>query len=189
MAIGDNIRSARKLKGLTQKELAQRLGISPVGIAQWENGIRNPKHESVKRIADALGVSVTVIYGLPAKETAEQQRALERFLDESVDSQGNIDPDRFADAKYNDLGKLSKLTDELYLTSLKGWGDIDLLNVIVGSFNVLNRVGKIEAVKRMADLETNPRYSTVVEYHQEQLEESPQDAAGDAPEDTDPKKD
>ena len=45
MSIGDNIRTVRKLQGLTQKELARRLGISPVGVAQWENGLRNPKHE------------------------------------------------------------------------------------------------------------------------------------------------
>lgn len=79
MSIGDNIRTVRKLQGLTQKELARRLGISPVGVAQWENGLRNPKHETIKRIASALGVSVTVLYGLPAKETADQQEALEKF--------------------------------------------------------------------------------------------------------------
>ena len=158
MSIGDNIRTVRKLQGLTQKELARRLGISPVGVAQWENGLRNPKHETIKRIASALGVSVTVLYGLPAKETADQQEALEKFLDESVDNQGNIDPNRFADAKYGDLGKLANMTDELYLSSLKGWTDFDLLNVIAGSFNALNRVGKIEAVKRIADLETKYRH-------------------------------
>ena len=171
MSIGDNIRTVRKLQGLTQKELARRLGISPVGVAQWENGLRNPKHETIKRIASALGVSVTVLYGLPAKETADQQEALEKFLDESVDNQGNIDPNRFADAKY--------------LSSLKGWTDFDLLNVIAGSFNALNRVGKIEAVKRIADLETNPRYYKIPPYDSE----NSQDAAGDTPKDTPPKND
>ena len=185
MSIGDNIRTVRKLQGLTQKELARRLGISPVGVAQWENGLRNPKHETIKRIASALGVSVTVLYGLPAKETADQQEALEKFLDESVDNQGNIDPNRFADAKYGDLGKLANMTDELYLSSLKGWTDFDLLNVIAGSFNALNRVGKIEAVKRIADLETNPRYYNIPQYDSE----NSQDAAGDTPKDTPPKND
>ena len=173
MSIGDNIRTVRKLQGLTQKELARRLGISPVGVAQWENGLRNPKHETIKRIASALGVSVTVLYGLPAKETADQQEALEKFLDESVDNQGNIDPNRFADAKYGDLGKLANMTDELYLSSLKGWTDFDLLNV------------KIEAVKRIADLETNPRYYKIPPYDSE----NSQDAAGDTPKDTPPKND
>ena len=175
MSIGDNIRTVRKLQGLTQKELARRLGISPVGVAQWENGLRNPKHETIKRIASALGVSVTVLYGLPAKETADQQEALEKFLDESVDNQGNIDPNRFADAKYGDLGKLANMTDELYLSSLKGWTDFDLLNVIAGSFNALNRVGKIEAVKRIADLETNPRYYKIPPYDSENSQDAAED--------------
>ena len=40
MSIGKLIRDARKKKGLTQKELGERLGISDVSVAQWENGLR-----------------------------------------------------------------------------------------------------------------------------------------------------
>ena len=80
MNFSDKIKYQREQNHLTQKELARRLGISPVGVAQWENGLRNPKHETIKRIASALGVSVTVLYGLPAKETADQQEALEKFF-------------------------------------------------------------------------------------------------------------
>ena len=63
MTIGERIKIVRKEKGITQRELGDRLGISDVGIAQWEKGKRNPKADTVKRIADALEVPVEFILG------------------------------------------------------------------------------------------------------------------------------
>ena len=57
MTTGERIRNARVAQNMTQKELAKRLGISPQGIVQWENGSRHPKTDSLKRIAAALDVS------------------------------------------------------------------------------------------------------------------------------------
>lgn len=54
MAIGSFLQYARKKKGLTQRQLAERLNISPVGVAQWEKDKRNPKADTMKRIALAL---------------------------------------------------------------------------------------------------------------------------------------
>ena len=39
---------------MTQKELAQKLGLSFQSIAQWENDLRNPKVETLRKIANAL---------------------------------------------------------------------------------------------------------------------------------------
>ena len=54
--IGRKIKDTRKRVGMTQTEVAGKMGVSYQTVAQWENGLRNPKPESVKRIADALGV-------------------------------------------------------------------------------------------------------------------------------------
>lgn len=56
MTIGERIRAARKKAGLTQNELAEKLGISQTGIGQWELGLRNPKIESIKKIASVLEI-------------------------------------------------------------------------------------------------------------------------------------
>ena len=63
MTTGDRIKEARKAAGITQAQLANKLGISYVGVSQWENNLRNPKHETLKRIASALGVSVGSLLG------------------------------------------------------------------------------------------------------------------------------
>ncbi len=55
MTTGQRIKEARKRAGMTQKELALKLGIPFQGISQWENDLRNPKYETLRRIADALG--------------------------------------------------------------------------------------------------------------------------------------
>lgn len=56
---GTRIKTARKAVGMTQIELASKLGISYVGVSQWERDLRHPKYETLKRIADALGCAVT----------------------------------------------------------------------------------------------------------------------------------
>ena len=52
--IGKRIRDARKAAGLTQEELAERIGTSSVAVAQWETGRRNPKMGTVSKLAAAL---------------------------------------------------------------------------------------------------------------------------------------
>lgn len=56
MTIGQRIKAARLSAGMTQQELADKLGISFVGVSQWENDKRNPKRETLDKIAKVLGV-------------------------------------------------------------------------------------------------------------------------------------
>lgn len=58
MTTGELIKAARKKAGMTQAQLAEKLGISYVGVSQWENDLRNPKLDTLQRIAAALGVPV-----------------------------------------------------------------------------------------------------------------------------------
>lgn len=66
---GDLIREARLNANMTQKELAAILGIPYQGIGQWERGVRKPKIETIRMIAQALGVDV---YSLADFDTASQ---------------------------------------------------------------------------------------------------------------------
>lgn len=62
MTIGSNIKRYRKLKGLTQKELANKVGLSIVTIQKYETGKREPKNIIIKNIADALNISSVDLY-------------------------------------------------------------------------------------------------------------------------------
>ena len=61
--IGEKIREIRKARGLTQKELGEKAGIAEPTIRRYELGKLNPKIETVKKIADALGVDMNALYG------------------------------------------------------------------------------------------------------------------------------
>lgn len=37
--LGKRIAALRKEKGMTQEELAEKLGVSPQAISKWENGV------------------------------------------------------------------------------------------------------------------------------------------------------
>ena len=79
MSSGDFIRAIRKGRGLTQKELGERLGLSPQSIAQWENGLRKPKRESIEKIAAALGVDAIEL--LDGKEKEREIQKQKEFLE------------------------------------------------------------------------------------------------------------
>ncbi|WP_020599874.1 helix-turn-helix domain-containing protein [Spirosoma panaciterrae] len=54
--IGQQIREARKAKGLTQKELGEKLGVSESTVNQYESGKQNLTVDTITKIAEALGV-------------------------------------------------------------------------------------------------------------------------------------
>ncbi len=54
------LHKARQEAGLTQKELAARMGISQVCITQLERGRRNPTYTTLARYARACGKKVAI---------------------------------------------------------------------------------------------------------------------------------
>ncbi len=63
LTIGENIKKYRKAKGFTQKELAESVGVAAITIQQYERNVREPKMDTVVRLAQALGISVADLYG------------------------------------------------------------------------------------------------------------------------------
>lgn len=52
--ISDTIAQKRIEHGLTQKELAEKIGCYPKDVCRWENNVRRPSTESLVKIAKAL---------------------------------------------------------------------------------------------------------------------------------------
>lgn len=59
--IGTNIAFFRRKKGLTQKQLADKVNLSPSFISHIENGISNPSNETLEKISNILDVSISNI--------------------------------------------------------------------------------------------------------------------------------
>ncbi len=57
-SIGERIRQARKTKGLSQTDLAKRIGVTQPAIANWESGVHDPRRLTLAKLADALEASL-----------------------------------------------------------------------------------------------------------------------------------
>jgi transcriptional regulator with XRE-family HTH domain len=56
MKIGHRIRGSRESKGISQGELARRLGVSQPSVSDWENGKSEPSVDNLRALAVELDV-------------------------------------------------------------------------------------------------------------------------------------
>ena len=62
--ISKNIVKYRELAGLSQKELAKRLDVTPSRISNWEQGANCPTIDILFEVCKILNVSINDIYGV-----------------------------------------------------------------------------------------------------------------------------
>lgn len=174
MSMGEQIRAMRQIRGLTQKELGQKLGLSFQSVAQWENGLRCPKIETLKRIADALEMPVGAFLpsmgigesaGSRIKMARERQNMTQKELAEKMGTtpqnisqyeRGIRNPkletrERLAkvlsvDARWLEVGEYED-------NSLSG-EEQQLLRY----FRIMSPEGQRVALERMDELSQHPRY-------------------------------
>lgn len=131
MTTGQRIKAARKKANMTQADLAAKLGIPYQSIGQWERDIRNPKHETVQRIANALNISILEL----------------------------LDPTSY-NAGFDDGVKAEEwsnyLIDELWKD--EGYTHSDIECQLINAFSTLNEKGQAIAVERIEELTKIPDY-------------------------------
>lgn len=70
MDLGKKIRAHRDELGLTQAELADKLGLTYSSVSQWESGRATPRTPILRQLADLFGTTVADLMGEDATETA-----------------------------------------------------------------------------------------------------------------------
>ena len=68
-----DIKKIREKRGITQKELAAKLNVSPSTVSQWENGLRNPSLVNVKRVSNILHCTTDELLSSVAEELEESK--------------------------------------------------------------------------------------------------------------------
>ncbi len=63
LSLGKKISELRKEKGITQEELADKLGVSPQAVSKWENDLSCPDIMSLPDIADIFGITIDELFG------------------------------------------------------------------------------------------------------------------------------
>ena len=71
MEFSERLKDLRREAGLTQVEVAEKLGISQQAYASWERGVKKPTQENLVKIAHVLNVSVDYLVGNSEEKSDE----------------------------------------------------------------------------------------------------------------------
>ena len=112
MTIGENIKEARKLRGLTQTALAEKIGIRPDMMRKYETDIRTPKQDRLQEIADALDVSIYSLLNVDTDDAALMNMLFE--LEEKYELSIKANEDKIILELDNSIGVYPKLTSYLH---------------------------------------------------------------------------
>lgn len=146
MTVGERIYYCRVENHMTQKELGEKTGIDGATIGKYERGVLNPKIGTLRKIADALGVSS---FDLMPEELLDANK-----VDDYV-KEHNLNPDDIADC-YSGLANeaASRLGE-----ALKDAKETALIR----HFRNLNDNGQTVAVERVQELTQIPAYQRPAE--------------------------
>ena len=79
---GSKVASLRKEKGMTQLELAQKMGVTDKAVSKWERDLSLPDVSSLPRLAEVLDVSVEeLLQAKTVREEGETSAKIASFID------------------------------------------------------------------------------------------------------------
>ena len=168
-SVGGKIKAARKAKGLTQGQLAQKSGVATITIRQYETGKRQPRLEQLQKIADALDVSISYLLGIVDIDGYLLPTAFADPADyEFVKALGFDSPQKLAtlvpgahqstDGHRRELEKMMG-KEEGYLDKMSARRDWPINQQrLVNAFDLLNDAGQQKAVERVEELTEIPKY-------------------------------
>ena len=138
--IGENIKFFRKENKLTQKQLADLIGVSYQQISQYECGKRNPKIDTLRKIASALNVPLP--YFLPLENEEEKHEVISSLTKEEL-SEYLEEQKEFKSFMLEDV--ISAMQDQEW--------------TLLAAFYKLNSAGKKVAIQRIEELSEIEKYT------------------------------
>lgn len=135
MTIGNNIKNIRRKQSMTQKELGDKLNITASAISAFENDKTNIKPVTLKKIANALNVSLTDL--MPELLlTDSEKKAI-------INAASNAGPERLSEINRQRIENLNKRKREQLLSN----------------YDKVNEDGKEKIFEYSKDIASNPNYN------------------------------
>ena len=156
------IRDARKRKGITQDELAKKLGINRATLSRYETGAIDPPMSQVEKILDVLELSPANFISSEEKEEIEEVADAMR--------EWEADPNKIEEYKrvaaLDALGRRAitasiearEKADQATIEAFKDVSDRNIRTWSIELLDHMNRSGRIEALQILEVLSENPRY-------------------------------
>lgn len=123
----ENIKKLRKSRGLTQKEIAEELGITQPTYQQWESGKRSPTGETLEKLADFFNVSTDFLLG----RNNSEQVGLSKFTNELNRRYDDVIVLSFMN---NDFFGFCTVIEEIALNSIRTALGTDMTTEIVSDY-------------------------------------------------------
>ena len=70
--VGRQIADLRKVKGLTQSQLGERLNISFQAVSKWERGLAKPRADKLPQLAKLYGCTIEELLADDVDEVEDQ---------------------------------------------------------------------------------------------------------------------
>lgn len=103
------LKELREKMGLSQRDLAEEIGVSQGTIGNWESGTREPNFETVRKLAEYFSVSTDFLLGNQRKKEDAQEKTVS---DEDI--QFALFGGRVTDEAYEDVKKFAAFIKEKY---------------------------------------------------------------------------
>ena len=161
MTLGEKLSEKRRAKGMTQDEVAEKMGVTAQAVSKWENDLSCPDITLLVPLAELYGTSVDVLLGRVEESTAvlvpeDQRKPFDKLmLRIRVDSDDNH-------VKVNLPMPLVKFMLEAGMTmnnEIKV-GSVDLSQV---DFNALVRMAEMGMLGRLVEIEAENNTTVLVE--------------------------
>jgi transcriptional regulator with XRE-family HTH domain len=81
VSVGDRIRYARRQLGLSQQDLATRVGVTRSTIIQWESGATEPSSKKLGLVAHVVGLRLDELLADPPEPTVREKKEPEQTVD------------------------------------------------------------------------------------------------------------
>ena len=94
MELGNKIRALRYKAGLTQEQLAEKLGVGAQAVSKWENSVAMPDISLLPSISGVFGVSIDELFDLSTEQRLNR-------IENSLDIEDDLPQDLFRE--YEDL--------------------------------------------------------------------------------------
>lgn len=164
--MGQRIQDLRKAEGLTQDQLAQKIGVSMAAIRNYENGLREPNSKAMAALERYFRVSGEYLRGEIDRDTFfRQSEAIQGQLDELISLFQSFRVDFDCSSQERQLlavsvlsGMMQSVTENLLRHD--GPADLDgaeICRIVQSAFD-LNPQGRSELAKRAEELTCLAQY-------------------------------
>ena len=111
--LGMILKTLREKKGLSQKELGEKISRDKGIISRYENNLQTPSFETMRDFSNIFKVSMDYLAGFQASDNVstfsltDEQSMIVRDLVELFRSQNNLNREKLSSEQYEMLGRIT----------------------------------------------------------------------------------